>query len=152
MTDFTKLSKIAPINLRCEYLQNPLGIDTQNPRFSWQLSSEERGQVQTAYRVIVTSSIDLLNLDRGDMWDSGKVGSGRSVNIVYEGSELTSGTRYFWKVICWDMDAVPSSSSEPAYFETGLFARHDWQGKWISAEEELQSPLFRKTFSAAGLT
>src|ERR1022692_3882481 len=35
--------------LRCEQLENPLGIDVLRPRLSWKLESNQRGQKQTAY-------------------------------------------------------------------------------------------------------
>ena len=63
---------------RCEYLHNPLAIDTPRPRLSWTLQSEQRGQKQTAYRVLVASTPELLANDHGDLWDSGKVESDQS--------------------------------------------------------------------------
>ena len=57
--------------LRCEYLENPLGIDTAQPRFSWILESQERGQKQTAWQILAASSADELKRDHGDLWDSG---------------------------------------------------------------------------------
>ena len=68
-------------NLRCEYISNPIGIDTLSPRFSWELHHEERGQRQTSYQVLVASTADILNSDQGDIWDSGKVDSDQSTNI-----------------------------------------------------------------------
>ncbi len=66
---------LPPANLRCEYLKNPLGIDVLQPRFAWVLAHTERGQKQTAYQVLVASSLELLNQDKGDLWDSGKTAS-----------------------------------------------------------------------------
>jgi alpha-L-rhamnosidase len=60
-------------NLRCEYLVNPLGIDVAEPRFSWTLESDRRGQAQTAYRILVASNPKLLDKETGDLWDRGKV-------------------------------------------------------------------------------
>ena len=73
-------------NLRCEDCENPLGIDVAKPRLSWVIEvrgqrSEDRGQRQTAYQVLVASSEELLAKDLGDLWDSGKVASDRSVAI-----------------------------------------------------------------------
>ncbi len=84
-------------NLRCEYVSNPLGIDTVSPRFSWELHHDERGQRQTAYQVLVASSPNVLHADQGDIWDSGKVDSGQSTNIVFAGTTLASGAAYTWK-------------------------------------------------------
>ena len=66
-------------NLKCEYLVNPLGIDVPEPRFSWTLTSSRRGQLQAAYHILVASSRDKLDQNVGDIWDSGKVDSDRSV-------------------------------------------------------------------------
>ena len=79
--------------LRCEYLENPLGIDVEKPRLSWQLSPGPRGQRQTAYHILVASSPEKLRNDQGDLWDSGRVDSDQSVFVVYAGRPLTSGER-----------------------------------------------------------
>ena len=59
--------------LRCEYQEAPLGVDTLKPRFSWGISSQDRGVLQGAYQILVARSRANLNADNGDMWDSGKV-------------------------------------------------------------------------------
>ena len=46
-------AQIQPVNLKCEYLSNPEGIDMPDPRFYWQLESEVNGQFQTAYQLLV---------------------------------------------------------------------------------------------------
>ena len=117
--------------LRCEYVTNPLGIDTPQPRFSWILGSNQRAQMQSAYHVIVASSAEKLRSDIGDKWDSGKVASEKSVNIPYQGRELSSGERCYWKVRVWDKYGRVSPPSNPATFEMGLLKKSDWQGRWI---------------------
>src|SRR4051794_20332225 len=81
--------------LTCEYLENPLGIDVERPRLSWVLGPGARGQRQTAYRVLVASSPESLNDDRGDLWDSGKVDSDQSTFVAYAGQPLASGARCY---------------------------------------------------------
>ena len=83
------------MKLTCEYAVNPLGIDVARPRFSWILESARRGQMQSAYQVLVATDEDTLKSDIGNKWDSGKVASGESVNVVYEGKALSSGEA------CW---------------------------------------------------
>ena len=61
--------------LRCEYLVDPLGIDEPAPRLSWIVESGERGQRQTAYRVLVSTNEGSLKRDQSDLWDTGKVES-----------------------------------------------------------------------------
>lgn len=99
-TAFTNIATLQPFDLRCEYLSNPLGIDIQQPRLSWKMGATvpARGRRQTAYQILVASSRELLDADRGDLWDSGRVNSAESVNIVYEGVPLSAGKRCFWKV------------------------------------------------------
>jgi alpha-L-rhamnosidase len=126
---------VAPRNLRCEYLVNPLGIDVSMPRLSWQLYSEQRGQKQTGYQIMVASSKERLDEDNGDLWDSGRISSDQSTNIEYPGKELKSGQRCWWKVRIWDRDGVASPWSEPAMWSMGLLKKEDWKGaKFVGAD------------------
>ena len=84
--------------LRCEYHRDPLGIDAVQPRLSWIVESDQRGQRQTAYQVIVADSLDELDHDNGNLWDSAKVDSDRTCQIVYAGRPLTSRMMCYWKV------------------------------------------------------
>ena len=76
-------------DLRCEGLDNPLGIDATKPRLSWMLNSDERGQRQTAYQILVAGTAEDLQADQGDLWDTGKVDSDRSIQVSYAGRPLT---------------------------------------------------------------
>ena len=149
------------VRLRCEYGDAPLGIDHPAPRLSWVLESPVRGQRQTAYRILVAGSPDALQADRGDLWDSGKVESGQSVNVVYAGDPLISGQRCFWKVKVWDKDGKASDWSAPSNWEMGLLQAGNWRGKWINDGKPLPeddagfyrddpAPLFRKAFELSG--
>ena len=80
--------------LRCEYLDNPLGIDQPQPRLSWVLESNERGVKQTAYQILVADSESALKKDQADLWDSGRVASDETIQIRYGGPALTSRKRY----------------------------------------------------------
>ena len=141
---------ITPSEMTCEYAANPLGIDQTAPRFSWVLQSGRRGQMQTAYQVLVASSPEKLADDIGDKWDGGRVESDTSVNVAYEGGELASGEKCWWKARIWDADGDVSPWSEPATFEMGLLSETDWQGKWIAAGADISAPLFRKEISLDG--
>ncbi len=121
-------------DLRCEYLINPMGIDIDLPRLSWQLESKQRGQIQTAYRVLVASSRENLAKDIGDLWDTDKIESDQSIHVVYQGKTLQSRSRCYWKVMVWDKDGVASAWSETALWTMGLLNVSDWQAKWISTE------------------
>ncbi len=122
--------------LRCEGLENPLGIDATKPRLSWILNSDERGQRQTAYQILVAGTADDLRADQGDLWDTGKVGSDRSIQVSYAGRRLMSNGQCFWKVRVWDKDGKASDWSEPASWTMGLLRPQDWQGQWIGLDGE----------------
>lgn len=131
-------TKIA--GLRCEHYVDPVGVDARRPRFDWILESTTRGQRQTAYRVLVATDRRALDADRGDLWDSGKVASDQSVAVRYAGLPLKSGQQCFWKVIAWDKDGNPTAWSEPAVFITGKLGPEDWQGQWIGANIQRETP------------
>jgi alpha-L-rhamnosidase len=140
-----------PVGLRCEDRTNPLGIDTDKPRFGWQLSdpSDTRGQKQTAYQLLVASDSSRLAQGEGDIWDSGKVVSAQSAFVPFGGRELASGRRYFWKVQAFDKDGAPSAWSEPAWFVTGPLHESDWQySQWIKHPDApaTKHVWFRKKF------
>ena len=51
-------------------------------------NTEDRGQKQTAYQVLVASTPKLLAKDQGDLWDSGKVASDQSIQVEHVGKPL----------------------------------------------------------------
>jgi alpha-L-rhamnosidase len=118
-------------NPRCEYLSNPAGIDAASPRLSWIITSTQRGGKQTAYQILVATSEAALRAGQGDLWDSGKVASDQTAQVLYAGKPLASGQRAWWTVRVWDAAGRPSESSAPAWWEMGLLTPDDWHGKWI---------------------
>jgi len=157
----------APRQLRCEYRRCPLGIDVARPRLGWFVTDGRRGAMQAAYQILVASSKDKLDADAGDLWDSGRVISSRSIQVVYRGKPLRSGQRCWWKVRTWNKagrgEPVASPWSKPSWWEMGLLAPEDWKGEdgaaqWIAAPEtrapragkgkaaEEPAPLLRKAF------
>ncbi|MFG1912131.1 family 78 glycoside hydrolase catalytic domain [Kribbella sp. NPDC048928] len=122
-----------------EHADNPIGIDGPRPRLTWLLESAGPGFSQSAYQVEVA-----------DVWDSGVIRSSQSVGVRYDGPELTAGTRYHWRVRCWDQNGDPSPWSARAYWETGLFDDSDWAGaRWIGGFED-GSPQLRREFAVRG--
>ena len=107
-------SLLHPTNLRCEYLENPIGIGETQPRLSWALASDERDQHQSAYQLQVSSHPQLLE---GDLWDSGRVASSESLQVVYAGQPLRSRQRCHWRVRVWDGAGNISDWSAVAYWE-----------------------------------
>jgi alpha-L-rhamnosidase len=139
--------KLAPAALRCEYAVDPLGVDVAQPRLSWIVESDERGQRQTAYRILVASSPDLLAQGKGDLWDSGKVDSDETAHIPYAGQTLASSQQVFWKVGVWDADGKTSAWSAPATWTMGVLKQSDWRGRWIVAPWSTESLLLRREFA-----
>ena len=133
------------INLKTEYLIDPVGIDIKNPRLMWNC---EGGKKQTAYRIVAAS-------DGKTVWDSGKVSSS-SMRAEYP-KELDSRRRVEWTVTLWDEEDKEGEPSDSAFFETGLLRATDWKAKWISGDykpdKKTRYPVdcFRKTFRASGV-
>ncbi|HSS97353.1 MAG TPA: family 78 glycoside hydrolase catalytic domain [Terriglobales bacterium] len=120
-----------PSHLRCEYLDNPLGIDARTPQLSWQSDNKEQNWQQSAYEILVASNEKNLLSGKTDVWDSGKQNSSESVGILYNGPKLESRKRYYWKVRTWDAKGK-SSDSAAAWWEMGLLNKDDWKAKWIT--------------------
>ena len=124
------------INPRCEYKQDPIGVDKKNPRLSWELQSKQQNVLQTAYRILVSDDPSLLQANKGNIWDSKKMSSPASIQVEYKGKPLQSAKRYFWKVMVWDNKGNVSAWSLNASWQMGLLSAKDWNGaKWIAYEE-----------------
>jgi alpha-L-rhamnosidase len=136
--------------LICEYHSNPLGIDVQKPRLSWQIASAEENVLQTAYEIKVTDQTAKGKL----VWTSGKVNSAQSVNVPYEGPALKSMQRVYWQVRVWDNKSKASEWSAPAWWEMGILEPESWKASWIAIESEKDvkeskpSQYFRKDFAS----
>jgi hypothetical protein len=151
LTSTHGMANVAVQELRCEYARNPVGIDSPAPRLFWQLTSETRGQRQTAYQVLVASSAGLLARHQGDLWDSGKVPSDTSTHVLYAGKPLRSSQTVLWKVRVWDKSGRVSPWSAPATWTMGVLQAQDWQAQWIAAADKTsprdpQSLLLRSEF------
>jgi len=126
-------------HLRTEYRNNPQGVDTTEPRLSWKLTPMKpnaRGVRQTAYRLLAASTEASLSAGGGDLWDTGRVESDQSIQVVWRGKPLASGAAVFWKVQVWDQDGAASEWSKPAQWTMGALDAGDWHGKWIGRDEK----------------
>jgi alpha-L-rhamnosidase len=149
-------AQLTPVRLRCEHLENPLGIDVVQPRLSWELTAKvgQRAQRQTAWRVVVSSSLEKSKNNQGDLWDSGKVESSQSILVAYSGKPLASRQRCWWKVMAWDANDQAGEWSEPHFWEMALLDPNDWNAKWVACSNEEHTPpplepapMFRREFS-----
>ena len=149
LVSFTQAAVIHDLN--CNKLINPLGIDTTTPMFGWKVKSTLQADEQTHYQILVASSLELLNENVGDLWDSGKVKSSEQIAINYNGKKLKSGDVAYWKVKTWTLKEGEQSWSKTAHFSVGLLNSSDWQGQFISFNpmgvRNIQSPLFWKRFN-----
>ncbi len=128
--------RISILKLLCNNTENPSVINTPDPLFSWQLISESRGQSQSAYHILVSDNLNDLQNSHGNIWDSEKVNSEKSILIPFSGEKLESSRRYFWKVKVWNLNGIESEWSKPGTFQTGLFSDKDWRNaQWIGYEE-----------------
>ncbi len=133
LSSFLVMAQVTVKDLLVEYLSNPVGIDTKEPRFSWSIQTKERGFQQSAYQVIVATSPEKLTAGAADIWNSGKMISANSVLVPFTNHTLSSGRRYYWKLKVWDAKDKVSAYSEMAYWEMALLRKEDWKAKWISA-------------------
>jgi len=124
---------LTPTHLRCEYRVNPDGIGEPAPRLGWELeaTADARGVRQTAYRILVASSPELLAGGHGDLWDTGKFASDATQQIVYGGKPLNSRRQCWWQVSVWDEAGRESDWSAPARWSMGLLQPSDWEAQWI---------------------
>lgn len=126
------VNNTVPVNLRTEYLTEPLGLDASNPRFTWEYSGDDEHFIPNRYEI--------------------KIGTNPKDLQTYEnGMKLKPHTRYYWQVEVWDQNGDKSRPSEITWFETAKLSSSDWNGQWItdSHDKEFEpAPLFRKQFTA----
>lgn len=132
-----------PVKLTCEYLVNPTVIDTEHPRLSWINDDPDhmRNQEQTAWQIRVSGSREKLLSGNDDLWNSGKITSSQSVNVIYRGKPLSSRQDCWWQVRVWGKNGMASEWSEPASWSMGLMNQNEWNAKWIGAPWQGEDPI-----------
>jgi alpha-L-rhamnosidase len=123
------MNEMHAVGLRCEHREDVPCVDTSAPRLSWALESAEAGKRQTAYRIRVAEH----DREPGTLWDSGRVASSSSVDIVYAGRPLPGASECVWAVQVWDEAGEPSAWSEPARFRTALA---EWTAAWVARDRQ----------------
>ena len=127
------------VNPRCEYRDEPLGINTLTPRFSWQISARNRGFLQSAYELIVGDDRAVVAAGRGNLWRV-KAKGAESLHIPYAGKALESGKEYYWSVRVWNAAGEVSPWMPVNRFSTGLMSPDAWSGaRWIAMEVQPDS-------------
>ncbi|GAA5522118.1 glycoside hydrolase family 78 protein [Aliifodinibius salicampi] len=144
--------ELSVTNLQTEYFENPIGIDQANPRLAWKLKNSERNTLQAAYQIQVAKGEN--DFSSGNIiWDTGRVESESSIHNVYEGPDLESGQRYYWRVRVWNQNDGVSEWSNTSFWEMGLLNTDDWQFDWIEpgldqdSSEPQPVPMLRTEFS-----
>ena len=135
-----------------ENRKNAVGLDTEQPRFTWIIQSNERQVLQTAYEIKVSDDPGDLENGVNLVWSTGRIESSQSVHITYEGKALEPGTRYFWMVRVWDNKGNESEWSKADWWQTGLMSYSEWDADWISAPrtDDITVSYFRKEFVIPG--
>lgn len=142
--------QVSVTGLRTEGLMAPLGIGTEKPHFSWEISSAERNIQQVAYEL----KVNQINPGKKmtTIWTPGKMDGIVSSWIPYAGKPLAGNVQYSWQVRVWDASGKVSPWSEQAYFHTGYFSPADWKANWIgigfTEDPARPAQLFRKKFDA----
>ncbi|MEW9050806.1 MAG: family 78 glycoside hydrolase catalytic domain [Neobacillus sp.] len=134
--------KLTVDKLTCEYKKNPLGIDIKRPRISWKIQSDRQGTMQKEYQLQVANDVDFS----AQIWDTGRIESDESIHIEYEGPNVSSRTRYYFRVKIWDNYDRESNWSEPTWWETALLAPEEWKAEWITPDSMMLDPLAEPAF------
>lgn len=148
---FLLLAAVLPVaaetfDLKCDFLSDPLGIDSCTPSFSWKVGNAAAGDRQTGCRILVASSMDRLERDDGDLWDSGRMKTRNQIAVKYDGAALVPGQHAYWKVKVWTRKGGEQDWSPSARFSVGLLRPEDWKADFMCMDSETDSPMFRKRF------
>jgi len=86
-------------------------------------------------------------MEKGDLWDTGKIVSEECLHIRYGGKKLQSGMKVFWKVRVWDGNDTASDWSSAANWEMSFLDAAEWNTTWIGTGED-ENPDSPETFPA----
>ncbi|MDD3797051.1 MAG: family 78 glycoside hydrolase catalytic domain, partial [Lachnospiraceae bacterium] len=163
------------LNIYCEYMKDPVGLDMEKPRFSWMLESEapnktigaeedekafadrkrsgrkgavehiQKGEHQLSYHILVNKEISFGK--RTCVWDSGVVDSDETLNVVFDGDKLETATDYYYKVTIVTSGGR-TLESDTGHFLTGLMPGEKWEAGWIGGPMmEEDTFWFRNSFT-----
>ena len=138
---------LIPKELQCEYLNNPIGIDSPHPRLTWKIIDPRQGSKQSAFQIFIATDSNVLNNQKSEVFHTPIIDDAAQL-FNYRGDALKSFTRYYWQVKVWDQNGI-SSISKINYFETGMLQMSNWKGSWISDTRNIdkkEAPYFRTNF------
>ena len=139
--DESPISRLQVTGQKVENLCNPIGVGTSIPRLSWSscsISDISYNKIQSAYQILVASSVKTLQENNGDLWDSGKVISDQSLYVKYAGCPLKSFQHCYWKVRVWDENDVVGPWSTVGTWIQGVIDEKDWSAQWIGQPESVR--------------
>ena len=120
---------VAVSNLKCEMLENPLGIDTATPRLSWEIHSDQNDVRQTGVDILVSSTPELLSEGHADLWNA-HLDTDETLYVPYKGKKLGSRSRCYWKVRV-HTNKGSTEWSEMSLWSVGLLSEREWRANWI---------------------
>ena len=121
-------------------MENPIGIDVEKPSLSWEIEADARGIKQTGYHILVASSLEKLNANEGDLWDSGLIRSDLSTNVLFDGIPLDSRTTCYWKVKT-KTNLGTSDWSQPAQWIMAFTNNEEWEATWIGLDKSFEDDI-----------
>ena len=140
---------LVPTDLKCEYLVNPIGVDSRNPRFTWKIDADLYDFEAKSFQIFLgTDSVAVID-EENLIWKSNLMDNSKQL-VRYGGEKLQSAKKYYWKVNLESSNNV-TTSSKVASFVTGILDDTGWKGNWISDGMDYNlnpAPLFRKEFKA----
>ncbi|HWS44834.1 MAG TPA: alpha-L-rhamnosidase, partial [Acidimicrobiia bacterium] len=118
-----------PSSLTVDEDAMPLWV-TDDPLFGWQVNDADRGEVQSAYEIVVYDGApaDASHL----LADTGRVSTDRQtfVDVAGLAAKLAPDHSYWWTVRTWDRAGAVGPYAPLARFDTAL-RDADWHADWI---------------------
>lgn len=136
------IARVEVTNTTVEHLEEPSGLPTRAPRFSWQTVSDKNDVIQKSYRLIVSSTAEKAARREGDLWDSGRRESRDQILIPYDGKTLKDNGEAWWSVKV-ETNKGTSEWSAPSRFGIGLLDENRWNGRWIGLESDAGDNLMK---------
>lgn len=135
----TMTAQVTCVDLRAEFLTDPIGLDRDQPRLNWRVEGQKRGDTMAAFRIIAASSLEKLQANEAELWDSEKIDDLTLLYRRFGGMErkakpLVSNQQVFWKVMAWDQTGQAGPWSKPATFTMAMVNDTDWKAPWISVK------------------
>ncbi len=138
----------APSRPRCQWLRNPIGLQSPNPRLTWLVPQRRALSHEAYYQIQVASSPINLKRGRDLIWNSGKVLENPDFLPQYGGPAFRAYRHYYWHVRVWGKDGWKSHWSRIANWMTGPLHTSNWRGYWISYRHKINNPFYQSAHNA----